>query len=54
MISPVRPIVNDPQFDIHVPLQKKDSCDVKITMGKNFFTAGEVVYISAKVDNTQS
>lgn len=58
-ISPVRPIVNDPQFNIAVPFQKKVGlmsskvANMQITMSKNFFLAGEMAYLMVNIDNSQ-
>ena len=58
-ISPVRPIVNDPQFNITVPFQKKvglmssKTATMQVTMSKNFFLAGETAYLMVNIDNSQ-
>ena len=58
-ISPVQPIVNDPQFNVAVPFEKKvglissKTANMQITMSKNFFIAGETAYLMVNMDNSQ-
>ena len=58
-ISPVRPIVSDPQYNIPIQFEKsvgyggEKKCNVRITMSKNFFLAGEMAYFMVDVDNSQ-
>jgi hypothetical protein len=58
-ISPVRPIVNDPHFNIAVPIHKKvgllggKMSNVDITMSKNFYLAGEMAYLLLNCDNSR-
>ena len=58
-ISPVRPIVNDPQFNIVTPIHKKvgliggKMSNLDITMSKNFFLAGEMAYLMVNCDNSR-
>lgn len=58
-ISPVRPIVNDPQFNITVPFQKKVGlmggkyATMSVLLSKNFFLAGEMAYLAVDIDNSQ-
>lgn len=58
LISPTRPLVNDPCFNVPLPIQKtvglkgKRTCKVDIMICKNFFIAGEIAYIMVNVDNT--
>ena len=57
-ISPVRPIVNDPQFNVTIPFTKKvgligsKTCNMTVVMSKNFFLAGETAYLMLNVDNS--
>ena len=58
-ICPVRPVVNDPQFNIVVPFQKKVGlfssdriANMQVTMSKNFFLAGEMAYLAVNIDNS--
>lgn len=57
-ISPVRPIVNDPQFNISVPFQKKvgligsKTANMTVVMSKSFFLAGETAYLMVNIDNS--
>lgn len=57
-ISPVRPFVNDPQFNVMVPFEKKvgligsKMSRLQITMGKTFFMAGETAYLMVNIDNS--
>ena len=58
-ISPVRPIVNDPQFNVVVPFQKKvglissKMATMQVTLSKNFYLAGEMAYLMVNIDNSQ-
>ena len=58
-ISPVQPIVNDPQFNVMVPFEKKvglissKTANMQVTMSKNFFVAGETAYLMVNMDNSQ-
>ena len=58
-VSPIRPIVNDRQFNITVPFQKKvglmssKTANMQVTMSKNFFLAGETAYLMVNIDNSQ-
>ena len=58
-VSPVRPIVNDPQFNVTVPFSKKvglmssKTANMQVTMSKNFFLAGETAYLMVNIDNSQ-
>ena len=59
LISPVRPIVNDPQLDVlHVlhkktgALKKNTFCEIKVN--KNFFMGGEMAYLWVRIDNTEA
>lgn len=57
-ISPLRPLVNDPQFNIAIPFEKKvglissKPCNMTVTMSKSFFLAGETAYLLVDVDNS--
>lgn len=57
-ICPVRPVVNDPQFNVVVPFQKKvgliggKMANMQVTMSKNFFLAGEMAYLAINIDNS--
>ena len=58
LYSPIRPIVIDPQLNILTDVHKKAGImkrdvDVKITVNKNFFFAGEIAYLTVVVDNTK-
>jgi hypothetical protein len=54
----VRPVVNDPQFNVMVPFEKKvglvssKKANMQITMSKNFFLAGEMAYLAVNIDNS--
>ena len=57
LVSPVRPVVTDPQQNILQTINKKvgirskeANCD--ITVNKNFFVAGEMAYIWVRIDNS--
>ena len=58
-ISPVRPIVNDPMFNVPVVLDKKvgliggKMARLEVMMSKSFFLAGETAYMSVNIDNSQ-
>ena len=57
-VCPVRPIVNDPQFNVVVPFQKKvgliggKTATMDVTLSKNFYLAGEMAYLAVNVNNT--
>ncbi len=57
-ISPVRPLINDPQFNVMVPFEKKvgligsKMSRLQITMAKTFFMAGETAYLMVNIDNS--
>ncbi len=57
-ISPVRPFVNDPQFNVVVPFDKKvgligsKMSKLQVTMSKTFFMAGETAYLAIDIDNS--
>jgi hypothetical protein len=59
LVSPLRPIVTDPQQNILHPIHKKVGimsknayCD--ITVNKNFFMAGEMAYLWVRIDNSEA
>ena len=59
LVSPLRPIVTDPQQNILHPVHKKVGimsknayCD--ITVNKNFFMAGEMAYLWVRIDNSEA
>lgn len=58
-VSPVRPIVNDPQFNISVPFTKKvgligsKTAQMTVVMSKSFFLAGEMAYLMVNIDNSK-
>jgi hypothetical protein len=59
LVSPVRPVVTDPQCNVPVVLDKKvgfmerkSKCE--ITVNKNFYVAGETAYIWVNIDNTNA
>ena len=58
-ISPVRPIVNDPKFQVPTDFHKKvglmssKHCDMTVTFAKNFYLAGETAYMMVNVDNSK-
>ena len=58
-ICPVRPIVNDPHFDLTVPFEKKVGLiggkisRMQVRIAKNFYLAGEMVYLMVDIDNSQ-
>ena len=55
----MRPIINDPQFNVVVPFSKKvglvssTTANMQVTMSKNFFIAGEMCYLMVNIDNSQ-
>ena len=55
----MRPIVNDPQFNVVVPFSKKvglvssTTANMQVTMSKNFFIAGEMAYLMLNIDNSE-
>ena len=57
-ISPVRPIVNDPQFNIVVPFEKKvgligsKMARMQVSIAKSFYLAGEMCYLMVNIDNS--
>lgn len=57
-ISPVRPLVNDPQFDIPVSFEKtvgligQKKAYLTVNVMKNFYVAGELAYMRVEVDNS--
>lgn len=58
-VSPIRPIVNDPQFNISVPFSKKvglissKTANMTVVMSKSFFLAGEMAYLMVNIDNSK-
>ena len=58
-VSPVQPIVNDPQFNLVVPFEKSvglvssKTARMQVTLSKNFFIGGEIAYLMVNIDNTQ-
>lgn len=58
-VSPIRPIVNDPQFNVVVPFEKKvglvggKTSYLQATITKNFYLAGEMCYLMLDVDNSR-
>ena len=54
----MRPIVNDPKFNEMLYLMKPvgppgtKPISMNVTMSKNFFLAGEMVYLGINIDNT--
>ena len=57
-VSPVRPIVNDPCFNVAIPFNKnvgltgKETATMQVVMSKNFFVAGEMAYLMVNIDNS--
>lgn len=57
-VCPVRPIVNDPQFNVVVPFEKKvglmgsKKAHMEVTLSKNFYLAGEMAYLAVNINNT--
>ena len=56
LISPMRPIVTDPQQFIPIAMNKKVGISSKdaycnITVNKNFYVAGEIAYFNVNIDN---
>ena len=59
LISPSRPIVQEPQFNCVMELNKQvglmssRTATLKATITKSFFLAGEMAYMQIEIDNTQ-
>ena len=57
-ISPARPVITDPKFNQVVPVFKKVGLVgskisvMQVTMQKNYFEAGEIVYLDVNIDNS--
>ena len=57
-VSPIRPFVNDPRFDITgtiektVGLMSSKKAKMQVTISKNFFLAGETAYLMVNIDNS--
>lgn len=59
LISPMRPVVIDPQCNVPFLLDKSvgimgRNAKCNITVNKNFYVAGEIAYISVDIDNSEA
>ena len=58
-ISPARPIVNDPKFQVPTDWNKKvgliggKMCTMNVVFAKNFYLAGETAYMMVNIDNSR-